>query len=225
MSSKIKTTVKFLNGDIITVEHHKGSGEQGLKDAINSLRPEMYSECQQIIIDEDKDNYVYVLMDTVDNCINVEVNIVNDNLINMNNDRIDKYDIDEFVQYIEDYFEYSKYFDDFEDYKNNENIKTKHISIYWSSLYTKGKMGYTLYWIYHPILGLTTSDFMHDNFVETYRDNTLYISMVPKYKEKERVWFSTFRDIINNINTSSRLPAIFSSESFIDKVQKVIDDL
>ena len=43
----------ILNGDIIEVEHHKGAGEQGIKDAINSKRPEMYNECQQIIYRDD----------------------------------------------------------------------------------------------------------------------------------------------------------------------------
>ena len=38
MSSRIKTKVKFLNGDIIEVEHHKGAGEQTFRDLIREIR-------------------------------------------------------------------------------------------------------------------------------------------------------------------------------------------
>lgn len=219
MCQKIKKTAKCLNGDIIEVEFHKGCGERGLKDAINSVRPDMYSECQQIIYDDENKDYVYVLMDTVENCIKVDVEISNDVLINTSIDRINNYNVDEFSRYIDS-------IDNIED--NSENIKAKNISIYWSSPYDIGRTSYTLYLIYNREKGLTTLDFMHSDILETYfYENGSYklcISTVPKYKEEERVWFFTFKDLKESIYIK-RFPSIFSSDSFIDKVQEKIDIL
>ena len=78
----IRTIVKTLTGDIFSIEHHRGALEQGLKDAINRVIPEFYSECQKIIYPEGGDkSECYVIVDTVKDTVGVEISDDNSTLI------------------------------------------------------------------------------------------------------------------------------------------------
>lgn len=209
-SNYIKTIVKTLNGEIFTVEYHKGTGEQGLKDAINAVKPEFYSDCQVLCYNKDnKDKeykYVYVFVDTVENSIKIELS--NDCIVYV----CDLYDCDEYnVDIFTDYIE-SLYFDN--------SIIRGHccslINICWRSIHKPNSKTCFMNILYNPVMGLSSMNFMHNPHIEKFNDEFgLEKWVVPKTKN---IWFPRFKDLKDNIKLV--YPYIFSSEEFIRKLEE-----
>lgn len=222
----IRTTVKTLTGDVFSVEHHSGALEQGLRDAINRTIPEFYSECQKIIYPEGGDNTeCYVIVDTVKDTVDVEMDISPIPVyLNTKRERMENYDINEFLDYVVNKipFTLSYNVDTYEESPIHNIIKCKQINIYWTSKNVSGKTGGVSF-IYHPSYGFSSTELMHDRFIE----NNSFLFLVPNSKKYPEYWFPTFTALKNFIEEKGirRFPYIFSSEDFIDKIREKFETM
>lgn len=193
--SLIRTRVKTLTGDIFTVEHHPGALEYGLKDAINNYCPKFYSECQNIVYENNnKKDECYLILDTVNDVIQVELETDVHEMIILNNKDIRGNHYEESTKY--------------------NTITAKLVNIRWfNKVKNDGKRG-GVDFIFHPYYGFTSMELM----IFPYRDDYVVPNLI-KYKQ---IWFSTFQELMLFLteNEIRKFPRIFSSEDFLIKIQE-----
>lgn len=214
-NQKLTTLVKLLNGDLFTVDHHPGSGESGLKNAIQGARPELFSECQILTYPDPEDKrFVFVGMDTVTNAVSIELLPEHVVIVHDKPSRIINFDISNFMEYANIFKQSPTNY--------SCNIKCFNIILYWKSIYDTYKHSYTISIFYHPQKGFTSDDMMHDDYVEVYDGgrfgNEYQKWFVPKEANEKKIWFPTFRSLLDALHLKNK-PAIYSSEDFLDKVE------
>lgn len=206
----IQTTVKLLNGELLTVEHMPSM--ICLKQAIQKVYPEMYEECQ-VITPYNTENNMYILtVDTVENAITIQLEKSMDVVINTHPHRIQNYDVNELIHYIDNYhFSY-------------EHIIHAHlVSIGCKSIHNKLGIGYFFHPIFHPNKGFTSSYMMHYPDIETITGDGIREDWyVPKEEDETKIWFPTFRALFDVLKTQQTFPfpEIYHNEVFLDKVEE-----
>jgi hypothetical protein len=206
----IQTTVKLLNGELISVEHFPG--KILLEQAIQKVYPEMYAECQTLtdLSSESSSDqpFFFLSVDTVENAITIVLKKTLDVVINTHPQRIQNYDADEFINFIDN------------GYESYDNVIRSHsVSIGCKSIHKTG-VGYFFFPIFHPTKGFTAPDMMHYPEIERYtEDGTREDWYVPKEEDEKKIWFPTFRALFDVLKTRQKFPAIYHNEVFLDKVE------